>query len=208
LLEGVAVGVGELDGVFFSSGCACFQALRLTRDLHCGHALVDDGEERQFYQSSEPMIDSVEADETVSLAWISDLTQEAQHELLRHGLGHQVLVWAKDDSRRRVAFKSWASVFASSFLEGGLKLALTQGQRHRLPTSLRRQLERDLDLSDKWLRGWPREFEGHLKPVLANLMTWSRPQKHFRFEEASDIQPQQPRRRIRGRIERDGHSEG
>ena len=39
LVEGVAVGVGELNWVFFSSGCACFHALRLTRDLHCGHAL-------------------------------------------------------------------------------------------------------------------------------------------------------------------------
>ena len=39
-VEGVTVGVGELDWVFFSSDCACFHALRLTRDLHCGHALV------------------------------------------------------------------------------------------------------------------------------------------------------------------------
>jgi hypothetical protein len=39
LFEGVAVGVGELDGVFFSSGCSCFHAFRLTCDLHCGHAL-------------------------------------------------------------------------------------------------------------------------------------------------------------------------
>jgi hypothetical protein len=40
LLEGVAVGVGEFDWVFFASDCACFHAFRLTRDLHCGDALA------------------------------------------------------------------------------------------------------------------------------------------------------------------------
>lgn len=36
LVEGVAVGVGKLDWVFFASDCPCFHALVLTRDLHCG----------------------------------------------------------------------------------------------------------------------------------------------------------------------------
>ena len=40
LLERGAVGVGELDWVFFASDCACFHAFRLTHDLHCGQALV------------------------------------------------------------------------------------------------------------------------------------------------------------------------
>ena len=39
LVERGAVGVGELDWVFFASDCACFHAFRLTHDLHCGHAL-------------------------------------------------------------------------------------------------------------------------------------------------------------------------
>ena len=39
LVERGAVGVGELNWVFFASDCACFHAFRLTHDLHCGQAL-------------------------------------------------------------------------------------------------------------------------------------------------------------------------
>ena len=41
LVERGAVGVGELDWVFFASDCACFHAFRLTHDLHCGQALEE-----------------------------------------------------------------------------------------------------------------------------------------------------------------------
>jgi hypothetical protein len=161
----------------------------------------DDGAERISDSQSEMAFDPTENELEMPdpLAWVSDLSRQAQYELVFTELRSRVLDWAGTDERRQVAFELWASVFVSSFLEGDLKLALTQGQKLRLPKSTRRQLERDLDLSDKWLRGWQREFEGHLQPVLANLMSWHRTAQDFRFEPEPPIQRhEQAEREIRG----------
>jgi hypothetical protein len=187
-------------------GWVKFTAMALMRIERRNHPLTlslffDDGNERIDDAQSKIAFDPTDVEPEVAdpLAWVSDLSREAQHELVLDELHGRALIWAETDERRQVAFGLWASVFVSSFLEGDLKLALTRGEKLRMPKSFRRQLERDLNLSDKWLRGWQREFEGHLQPVLANLMSWHRTEKNFRSETPSGIPPHEAsERRTRG----------